>query len=66
MSAGDPVAAFLVEAGDLLDQVEQDLLDLGRNLEDDDLINALFRGLHTLKGSGAMFGFDGLASFTHH
>ncbi|MBV1688136.1 chemotaxis protein CheA [Novosphingobium sp. G106] len=66
MSGGDPVAAFLVEAGDLLDQVEQDLLDLGRNLQDDDLINAVFRGLHTLKGSGAMFGFDGLASFTHH
>jgi two-component system chemotaxis sensor kinase CheA len=26
----------------------------------------VFRGLHTLKGSGAMFGFDALATFTHH
>ncbi len=66
MSSNDPVAAFLVEAGDLLDQVEQDLLDLGANLQDANLINAVFRGLHTLKGSGAMFGFEALASFTHH
>lgn len=66
MSSNDPVAAFLVEAGDLLDQVEQDLLDLGNNLQNADLINAVFRGLHTLKGSGAMFGFEALAAFTHH
>jgi len=63
---GDPVAAFRVEAGELLDQVEQNLLDLGDRLDDRDLIDAVFRGLHTLKGSGAMFGFDALAGFTHH
>lgn len=66
MSGGDPIAAFRVEAGDLLDQIEQGLLDLTHRLEDRDLIDAVFRGLHTLKGSGAMFGFDALASFTHH
>ena len=63
---GDPAAAFRVEAGELLDQVEQNLLDLGGRLEDRDLVDAVFRGLHTLKGSGAMFGFDALAGFTHH
>ncbi|MDJ0276165.1 chemotaxis protein CheA [Sphingomonas sp. 2R-10] len=62
----DPVAAFRVEAGEVLDQVEQGLLDLGHRLDDTDLVNAVFRGLHTLKGSGAMFGFDALAAFTHH
>ncbi|MGN7998885.1 chemotaxis protein CheA [Sphingomonas sp. 22176] len=66
MSGSDPIAAFRVEAGDLLDQVEQGLLDLIHRLDDRDLIDAVFRGLHTLKGSGAMFGFDALASFTHH
>jgi len=66
VSAGDPVAAFKTEADELLDQIEQDLLDLGGNLQDADLVNAVFRGLHTLKGSGAMFGFDKLAGFTHH
>lgn len=64
--ADDPIAAFRVEAGEVLDQVEQGLLDLGHRLDDMDLVNAVFRGLHTLKGSGAMFGFDALAGFTHH
>ena len=66
MSQNDPVAAFRVEARELLDQVEQALLDLTHRLDDAALIDSVFRGLHTLKGSGAMFGFDALASFTHH
>ena len=66
MSTQDPVAAFRVEAGELLDQIEQGLLDLGHRLDDRDLVDEVFRGLHTLKGSGAMFGFDALAQFTHH
>ena len=66
MSAEDPTAAFRIEAGELLEQVEQGLLDLEHRLDDMNLVNAVFRGLHTLKGSGAMFGFDALAAFTHH
>ena len=65
-AAEDPTAAFRIEAGELLEQVEQGLLDLGHRLDDMNLVNAVFRGLHTLKGSGAMFGFDALAAFTHH
>ena len=66
MSADDPVAVFRQEAQDLLEQVEQGLLDLIDKPGDRDLVDAVFRGLHTLKGSGAMFGFDALAAFTHH
>jgi two-component system chemotaxis sensor kinase CheA len=66
MSGQDPVAAFRIEAGELLDAIEQGLLDLGHRLDDKDLVDEVFRGLHTLKGSGAMFGFDALANFTHH
>jgi two-component system chemotaxis sensor kinase CheA len=66
MSDQDPVAAFRIEAAELLDQIEQALLDLTHRLDDKSLIDATFRGLHTLKGSGAMFGFDRLATFTHH
>ncbi|MBW6527457.1 chemotaxis protein CheA [Sphingomonas sp. RHCKR7] len=66
MNAEDPTAAFRVEARELLDQVEQALLDLSYRLDDAALIDSVFRGLHTLKGSGAMFGFDSLAAFTHH
>lgn len=66
MNIEDPTAAFRVEARELLDQVEQALLDLTHRLDDAALIDSVFRGLHTLKGSGAMFGFDALAAFTHH
>jgi two-component system chemotaxis sensor kinase CheA len=66
VSGQDPIAAFRVEASELLEQIEQGLLDLGHRLDDRDLVDAVFRGLHTLKGSGAMFGFDALATFTHH
>lgn len=66
MSEQDPAAAFRIEAADLLDGIEQALLDLAIQLDDRDLVDTVFRGLHTLKGSGAMFGFDALAAFTHH
>ncbi|PIC01544.1 chemotaxis protein CheA [Caulobacter sp. X] len=66
MSSLDPIETFRQEAQELLEQVEQGLLDLAHRPGDRDLIDAVFRGLHTLKGSGAMFGFDALAAFTHH
>ncbi|MFX9065764.1 Hpt domain-containing protein, partial [Acinetobacter baumannii] len=62
----DPVEVFRTEAAELLEQIEQGLLDLENRLDDRSLIDAVFRGLHTLKGSGAMFGFEALASFTHY
>jgi len=66
MSGLDPIETFRQEAQELLEQVEQGLLDLARRPGDRALIDTIFRGLHTLKGSGAMFGFDALAAFTHH
>lgn len=66
MSGLDPAEIFRQEAQDLLEQIEQGLLDLTKRPADRDLVDAVFRGLHTLKGSGAMFGFDALAAFTHH
>jgi two-component system chemotaxis sensor kinase CheA len=66
MSTLDPIAVFRTEAAELFEQIEAGLLDLTHRLEDRDLVDAVFRGLHTLKGSGAMFGFEALAAFTHH
>lgn len=66
MTNPDPISVFRTEAAELLEQIESGLLDLTRSLDDRDRIDAVFRGLHTLKGSGAMFGFDALAAFTHH
>lgn len=65
MSDPDPIDVFRAEAAELLEAIEQGLLDLGHRLHDKELIDAVFRNLHTLKGSGAMFGFDALAAFTH-
>ncbi|WP_165216321.1 chemotaxis protein CheA [Affinirhizobium pseudoryzae] len=66
MSFPDPIAVFRTEAAELLEQVESGLLDLNHDLSDKEQVDAVFRGLHTLKGSGAMFGFEALAAFTHH
>jgi two-component system chemotaxis sensor kinase CheA len=66
MSGSDPTQIFLQEAQDLLEQLEQTLLDLEYTPADTDLIDTAFRALHTIKGSGAMFGFDAVAAFTHH
>ena len=65
MTDHDPRAVFLAEANELLDRLETTLLDLGDRPDDSALIDTAFRALHTIKGSGAMFGFDRVAAFTH-
>ncbi|MDJ0391609.1 chemotaxis protein CheA [Roseomonas sp. E05] len=66
MSSPDPVETFRQESQELLEQLEQALLDLEHRPGDMELIDSAFRALHTIKGSGAMFGFDAVAAFTHH
>ncbi|MFY9655749.1 MAG: Hpt domain-containing protein [Methylocystis sp.] len=66
MSPTNPKDIFKQEAQDLLAQLEATLLDLDAAPGDASLIDAAFRALHTIKGSGAMFGFDDAAAFTHH
>jgi two-component system chemotaxis sensor kinase CheA len=66
MNTNNPVQTFLIEAEDLLARIEEITLELSPNVPAGDLINELFRAFHTVKGSGAMFGFDTVAGFTHH
>jgi two-component system chemotaxis sensor kinase CheA len=66
MTTLDPIQVFRTEAAELFEQIEIGLLDLMEDLSNQNQIDAVFRGLHTLKGSGAMFGFEALAAFTHH
>ena len=63
---GDPRLAFCEEARDLLIDLESALLELENDPRDAETIGRVFRALHTIKGSGAMFGFDEVASFTHN
>jgi len=57
--------AYREEAIELLNELEESLLELEDNLSDMELVGRVFRALHTIKGSGAMFGFDQISSFTH-
>ena len=57
--------AYRTEAYELLAELETSLLALEEEPGDSELIGRVFRALHTIKGSGAMFGFDDIAAFTH-
>ncbi|MBI5895737.1 MAG: chemotaxis protein CheA [Desulfobacterales bacterium] len=57
--------AYRVEAYDLLAELETSLLELESDPGDMLLVDRVFRAMHTIKGSGAMFGFDAIAEFTH-
>ncbi|MGA7522488.1 MAG: chemotaxis protein CheA [Acidobacteriaceae bacterium] len=59
-------AAFREEAREILVDLEASLLELNERPGDSELVGRVFRALHTIKGSGAMFGFDDLAAFTHN
>lgn len=65
MTSLNPVDVFRMEADELLACLETTLLDLGEKPQDRALIDTAFRALHTIKGSGAMFGFERVAAFTH-
>ncbi|MCP4112132.1 MAG: chemotaxis protein CheA [Desulfobacteraceae bacterium] len=53
------------EAYELLTELETSLLELEKLPDDRELVGHVFRAMHTIKGSGAMSGFDNVADFTH-
>jgi len=57
---------FLVEAFELIEQMDQDLVELENNPEDLELLNRIFRVAHTVKGSSSFLNFDVLTKLTHH
>ncbi|WP_320169865.1 chemotaxis protein CheA [Maridesulfovibrio sp.] len=65
MSDDMTTQVFKEEAYELLGELETSLLELEEVPDDMDLINRVFRALHTIKGSGSMFGFEAIAEFTH-
>lgn len=56
---------FLVEAGEILEKLSEQLVDLERNPDDSDLLNAIFRGFHTVKGGAGFLQLDALVSCCH-
>ncbi|HCL56416.1 MAG TPA: chemotaxis protein CheA [Spirochaetia bacterium] len=65
MSESTPYETYLVEAAELLDNVEESLLSLEKNPKDLNTVNMIFRALHTIKGSGSMFGLERIVRFSH-
>ncbi|MBV8656170.1 MAG: Hpt domain-containing protein, partial [Candidatus Eremiobacteraeota bacterium] len=63
------VAYFRDEAEELLQQIDADLLKLEECVNtgqtDPEMINSLFRALHTIKGSGGMLGFTDVQGLAH-
>lgn len=58
-------SVFFEEANELLDNLEDQLLVLESDPNNSDTISAVFRAMHTIKGSSAMFGFESISKFTH-
>ncbi len=59
-------SVFRQEAEELLNEIEETILELEDDPHDREAVNRLFRAVHTIKGSGAMFGYNSLVDFTHH
>ena len=56
---------FLVEAGEILEQLSEQLVELENRPDDTDLLNAIFRGFHTVKGGAGFLQLDALVGCCH-
>ncbi len=58
-------AVFVEECSELLENMEGTLLQLETDPGNADLVDELFRAVHTIKGSSGLFGFDHVVAFAH-
>lgn len=56
---------FLVEAGEILELLSEQLVDLENNPDDVELLNAIFRGFHTVKGGAGFLQLEALVACCH-
>ncbi|MEE3879662.1 chemotaxis protein CheA [Vibrio sp. YYF0003] len=56
---------FLIEAGEILELLSEQLVELENNPEDKDLLNAIFRGFHTVKGGAGFLSLAELVDTCH-
>ncbi len=57
--------SYVIEANEILQQLSQDLLALEKNPSDGNLLNTIFRGVHTLKGTSSFLGFSQMTELAH-
>jgi len=66
MQEVDPsIGLYVEETRELLGELERGLLELEHTPQDMERVDACFRAMHTIKGGGAMFGFEEISRFTH-
>jgi len=65
MNLDQVLQIFIVESRELLEEMENALLGVAQAEEQGELVNAIFRAAHTIKGSAGMFGLDQVVEFTH-
>src|SRR3989339_2097702 len=61
----DLLQDFLMEASDLLSDVDSKLMDLEKSPQDKDLLNVIFRGFHTIKGGAGFLNAHELVTLCH-
>lgn len=57
---------FIEEATEIIEKMDIDILNFEESPSDKGLLNEIFRGVHTLKGSANAFNFSRLGEFVHH
>lgn len=65
MNLDQALQTFIVESRELLEDMESALLAVRQADEKTDMVNAIFRAAHTIKGSSGLFGLDHIVAFTH-
>ncbi|MDX2319278.1 MAG: chemotaxis protein CheA [Moritella sp.] len=61
----DILQDFLIEASEILEQLSEQLVDLEKSPEDSELLNAIFRGFHTVKGGAGFLALSELVDICH-
>jgi two-component system, chemotaxis family, sensor kinase CheA len=59
------IDSFIVETGEILEKLSQNLLDLEKRPDDSELHNTIFRAVHTIKGTSSFLGFDQMTELAH-
>ncbi len=62
----DILQDFLIEAGELFEQLGEQIVELEQQPEDSELLNAIFRAFHTIKGGAGFLKADAMVSICHH
>ncbi len=65
MNLDDALQTFVLESCELLEDMENALLAVEQAEDKSEMVNAIFRAAHTIKGSSGLFGLDHVVAFTH-